>query len=123
MMKRRGAIKTRLPKAMITLKESPEGSRVKIVDGIEGLKSTRAAIYPALDSREIDQRVLLKIAYEYLALNLSVGYLSGWFRAELLPCRTLRRVKSAGLRVSAVSWADCQEHKERQEEWVESESA
>jgi hypothetical protein len=39
-------------------------------NGIEIVKSTPAAVYPALSSQGIEPRALLKIAYEYLALHL-----------------------------------------------------
>jgi hypothetical protein len=69
-LKRRGATQGEISNAEMKLKELPEGSRRKIADGIEVLKSTPAAVYPALNSRGIEPRALLKIAYEYLALHL-----------------------------------------------------
>jgi hypothetical protein len=79
MLQRRGANQDEIANAIAKLKESPEGSRVKIADGIEVLKSTPTAIHPALNSQGIDQRALLKVAYEYLALNLGPKILHEYF--------------------------------------------
>lgn len=70
MLRRRGATGDEISDAEMKFDELAEGFRGKVADGIEVLKSTVDAVYPALNSRRIDQLPLLKIAYEYLALHL-----------------------------------------------------
>jgi hypothetical protein len=70
MLRRRSATQEEISSAEMKVKELPEGIRVKVANGIEVVKSTPAAVYPALSSQAIDPRALLKIAYEYLALHL-----------------------------------------------------
>lgn len=70
MLQRRGATQDEIANAMASLKELPEGPRVKVADGLEVMKLTPADAYPALNSREIEPLALIKIGYEYLALHL-----------------------------------------------------
>ena len=69
-LQRRGATQNEISNAEMKFKELPEGSPIKVADGIEVIKWTPDKLYPAVNSRGIDPRVLLKMAYEYLALHL-----------------------------------------------------
>jgi HNH endonuclease len=70
MLRRRSATQEEISNAEMKVKELPEGVRVKVANGIEVVKSTPTTVYPALNSQGIEPRILLKIAYEYLALHL-----------------------------------------------------
>ncbi|MBZ5719501.1 MAG: HNH endonuclease [Acidobacteriia bacterium] len=77
-LERRGATSDEIRNAMTNLKEVPEGSRVKIAEGIEIVKSAPVTAYPALKSHDNDL-ALLKIAYEYVALHLGRKIFDGYF--------------------------------------------
>jgi HNH endonuclease len=84
MLQRRGATQDEITNAEMRFRELPEGVRVTIADGIEVMKSTPNAVYPALNSQSIEPRALLKIAYEYLALHLRGNIFHQYFN----PIRT-----------------------------------
>jgi len=70
MLERSGATQDEISSAAMRFEDLPEGSRVRVANGIEVIKSTHDAVYPALNSRGIEPLALLKVAYEYLALHL-----------------------------------------------------
>lgn len=89
MLKRRGATQNEIACAVKNLSVAPEGVRSKITDGIEITKSVPTLVFPVLDSGEINPLALLKIAYEYLALNLGGAVFHDYFgpvRRALLLC-------------------------------------
>jgi hypothetical protein len=68
-LERNGATQSEIAEALDHLEDIQEGSRVKVAKGLEVLKFTSIDLYPKLNSIGIEPCALLKIAYEYLALN------------------------------------------------------
>ncbi len=85
---RRGATHNEISNAEMKFKELPQGSPVKVADGIEVIKWTPDESYPAVNSQGIDPRVLLKMAYEFMALHLGSKIFHDYFdpvRSAFLP--------------------------------------
>lgn len=87
-LQRRGATRNEISNAELRFMDLPEGSRIKVANGIEVIKWTPNESYPAVNSQGIDPRALLKMAYEYLALHLGGNIFHQYFdpvRSALLP--------------------------------------
>ena len=65
-------IEAEIGAAIEKLKTAPDNLRIKVADGIDVINSNLGSAFPILNSQEIDPRVLLKIGYEFLALNLGL---------------------------------------------------
>ncbi len=80
-LERRGATQAEITNAATRMENLLEGSRVRIADGIEVLKSMVDVVQPALNSRDIEPRALLKIAYEYAALHVGSKIFDPYFNS------------------------------------------
>ena len=79
MLERDGATQGEISSAAIGFENLPDGSRVRVANRIEVLKSTLDAVYPVLNSQGIEPRALLKMAYEYVALHLGKKIFDPYF--------------------------------------------
>lgn len=69
-LQRQRASQNEIDAALEKFRLAPEGSITNVAYGISVLKSSVSSVFPKLKSQQVDRLAILKIAYEFLALNL-----------------------------------------------------
>lgn len=73
MLIRKGASNSSIANALKILEAAPENKRVSLSHGIEVVKWSVTGLHPSLDGPLLDHVVVLKCAYEFLALHVGTG--------------------------------------------------